>query len=99
MECKEQAQVVETCYFTKLRRCTSHGWKPAVDEASIRPVYEVADNYRSISDFPASVAKEFHKMVEHGVVEEVPNDTIGVWHPMGAVIKNSDRRKAMESRS
>jgi hypothetical protein len=94
MRCKAQGQVSSACYFAKLRRCISHGWKPAVDEASIRPVYEVTENYRSISDFPVSVAKEFHKMVEHGVVEEVPNNTAGVWHPMGAVIKNSDRRKA-----
>lgn len=74
---KTQGQVSDSCYFANLMRCLSHGWRPTVDEASIKPVYEVAENYRSISDFPTSVAKVFHKMVEHGVVEEVPSHTEG----------------------
>jgi hypothetical protein len=75
-------------------RCISHGWKPVVNQGEIRPVYEVKDNYKSIFSFAGSVAKEFAKMVDNGVVEEVPEGTAGLWHPMGAVIKNSDRRKA-----
>jgi len=94
-DCREAGSLQEGCYFATLLRCLSHGWKPRVVEEEISPVYVVTDNYQTIASFPDSVSKEFAKMVDNGVVEEVAASTAGVWHPMGAVIKNSDRRKAM----
>ena len=97
LECSEAAVLREDCYFSSMLRCISHGWKPRVTEDIIRPMYEALDNYKSIACFPVSVAKEFAKMVDHGVMDEVPEGTPGLWHPMGVVIKNSDRRKAVSS--
>ena len=92
--CHGQADVSVNCYFSNMRRCLTHGWKPRVDRAAISPPYLVYDNYKSITNFSESANKEFAKMIAHRVVELVPSDTPGLWNPMGAAIKNSDRRKA-----
>ena len=66
-----------------------------MDEEFIHPVYRVEDNYKSLNLYGMSTRKEFDKMLLHGVVEKVAVDSTGVWHPMGAVIKNSDKRRSL----
>ena len=93
--CKVKGEVVEQCYFSKMIKTISHGWSPKVNEGEIAPRYIVNGNYRTIDMYQGSVDKEFNKMVVNRVVVEVPSSTAGLRHPMGAVIKNSDKRKAL----
>ena len=59
------------------------------------PVYLVDGNYKSIDCYDASCAKEFLKAKQHNIVVEVAEGTPGIISPMGAVIKNSDKRRAV----
>jgi hypothetical protein len=55
----------------------------------------VTGNYESLERFAGSADKEMQKMEANGVFEDVPEEEVGVWHRMGAALKNSDRRKAL----
>jgi len=93
--CGPRGEVGPDCYFVTMLKCIENGWKPEVKEDAIVPLYEVTENYKSLDLYSVSTTKEFSKMMMHGVVEETSNVTKGIWHPMGAVIKNSDKRKAL----
>ena len=78
-----------------MQRCISHGWKPKIDAEAVEPVYFAEGNYRSIDCYKGSSAKEFEKAKHHNIVKEVQEGTPGIVSPMGAVIKNSDKRRAV----
>jgi hypothetical protein len=75
-------------------KCITHGWKPRIDLSIIKAPYVVMSNYDSLTDFSESAAKEFEQMRRHKVVELVARAGGGLWNPMGATIKNSDKRRA-----
>ena len=89
------ASRVEGCYFYAMQKCISHGWKPRIDAEAVSPVYLVEGNYRSIDCYDGSSVKEFEKAKHHNIVKEVHSGTPGIVSPMGAVIKNSDKRRAV----
>ena len=93
--CSAVGRVTPDCYFYSMKRCISHGWKPKIDEEAIAPVYLVEGNYRSVECYQESSAKEFDKAKLHNIVVKVADDTPGIISPMGAVIKNSDKRRAL----
>ena len=95
--CKEKGQVLESCYFWKLRQCIERGWKPVVDETSeggIMPLYEVSGNYKKVDIFIDTVSQEMKKMEDSGMaVKGVPG--VGdIINPLGAVLKRSDEARA-----
>jgi hypothetical protein len=92
--CGSVGRVACHCYFYKMLKCISNGWKPVIDESSIMPLYSVTGNYKSLYMYELSSEKEFNKMIVHGVVREVESREGMLVHPIGAVIKNSDKRKA-----
>jgi hypothetical protein len=93
--CSKQKSVQESCYFFAMRKCITHGWKPLIQTELIKPAYLVEGNYASMELYHASTAKEFGKMILHKVVQEVSDGTAGLVSPMGAVVKNSDKRRAL----
>jgi hypothetical protein len=82
------------CYFYGMYLCLVFGWAPPVDTASIRPQYSVDGNYRAVEQFLASTQAEISDMLANGVISPAPPGTEGIEHPLGIVIKNSDRAKA-----
>jgi hypothetical protein len=93
-ECQSHGRVLDSCYFSQMRRCISHGWLPTIDIGSITPKYNVTGNYKTVDLYGGAVEKEFEKMKNHGVVWEAPDGMQGIISPMGAVIKNSDKSRA-----
>ena len=94
-ECRSRGSVTRECYFYQMKRCISHGWKPKIDDGALSPVYMVEGNYRSVECYQKSSIKEFDKAKVHNIVMQVSDGTPGIVSPMGAVIKNSDKRRAL----
>ena len=94
-ECRSFGGVTTTCYFYHMKRCISHGWRPKIDCAAVSLVYMVEGNYRSVECYQKSSSKEFEKAKQHNIVMPVTEGTPCIISPMGAVIKNSDKRRAL----
>ena len=101
-ECRDGGVVLESCYFSAMRRCIVNGWRPPLD-GPITQVYATdGNNYPSVSLFDASFRKEWAKMKTHGVAQPLASLEVdfpsehpcGIISPMGAALKNSDKVKA-----
>jgi len=97
--CRANGEVLKDCYFSGMLRCITHGWQPPLDIRAITPRDHLA-NSPKVQLFRAQVEKEFATMIEHSVVEPVPDDWNHVrarlyQNPLGAVIKNSDIQRAL----
>jgi hypothetical protein len=92
--CKEAKSIDSGCYFALMRKCVTHGWRPPVKATEIRQRYQFEGNYKSFDNYDISVAKEFAKMIKHGVAIPCVLGRCGVESPMSAVIKNSDHVRA-----
>jgi hypothetical protein len=82
------------CYAYGMYRCLTHGWAPPVSVAEITPRYAVSGNYPTVAQFLESTKAEMADMLEHGVIYRAPPGMVGITHPLGVVIKGSDRAKA-----
>jgi len=94
--CRANGHVLEECYFAGMLRCITHGWQPPLDIRSITPRSKL-DNSPKVLLFREQVEKEFSNMMDHNVVEPVPDTYAGQRYrnPLGAVIKNSDVQRAL----
>jgi hypothetical protein len=83
------------CYFYGMHSCLVNGWDPPMDTTAITPKYTVDGNYRTVDQFPEASQAEVSDMLTHGVITPAPPGTPeGIVHPIGIVIKNSDKAKA-----
>lgn len=83
------------CYFSLLLPCITHGWLPAFTAPSFCPAYATRGNYPSTAAFSSAVELEIASARELGVLRPctpVPGQQVC---PMGAILRNSDRAKAM----
>lgn len=97
--CGAAGHVLPSCYFSTMLRCVTHGWDPPVDLALLHPRYRVNGNYPAVRLYSASVTKEIDDMLTHGVaipfLGRPSSCTLPtIFHPLGAVLKNSDRMRA-----
>ena len=92
--CSVTNSVNSKCYFSKLRLCLTHGWRPAIDRENIREEFKTSGNYPSVAKFQVTAMKEFDKMCDSGALEKNPEGSNGIVTPLGAVIKNSDKQRA-----
>lgn len=59
------------------------------------PIYECDGNYKTTAQYPGSITKEVDSMVLNKVIRSTlitPGDVV---HPIGAVVKGSDKTRAM----
>ena len=91
--CGAAKAVQAECYFSKLRLCLTHGWRPEIDRDNIREFYRVSGNYLSVGLFQITASKEFSKMCDSGALVPVAEGTVGIVTPLGALIKSSDKLK------
>ena len=95
-KCREADVIQKDCYFHKMSRCLTHGWKPTI-EGGIQPAYSTRGNSPKVRLFEGSIVKEFEEMKRHGVVcrgdEGVGRPIIS---PLGVVIKTADLYRAVE---
>jgi hypothetical protein len=89
--CGAAKAVQAECYFSKLRLCLTHGWRPEIDRDNIREMYQVSGNYLSVDLFQITASKEFDKMCDSGALLPVAEGTVGIVTPLGALIKSSDK--------
>ena len=83
------------CYFYSMYKCLVYGWAPPIDRSSIRPRYKapVGGNYLSASAFERTISKEITAMEEAKIIQRVEATPFGIRHPLGGVIKNSDKAR------
>lgn len=89
------SSVSEQCYFSKLRKCITHGWKPNFKSMKFSPEYKCNGNYKTTASYPASVSNEIKAMMDNKVIRTCLPCFNQVVHPMGAVVKGSDKTRAM----
>jgi hypothetical protein len=91
------------CYFYAMHACLVRGWAPVIrDVHQLRPAYRASGNYPSFDQFPQALGKEFGDMIDNGVVtpadgfdaQDYRSQRPRIMHPMGAVVKSSDRVRA-----
>lgn len=83
------------CYFTQLIKCITNGWKPKFTKLEFQPLYKCDSNYESTANYPGSVTKEINSMLENGVIQKCQYSVDEVIHPIGAIVKGSDKTRAM----
>ena len=98
--CNTAGSVLPSCYFSVMRRCVAHGWRPAFI-GSINPLYVSQFNSPKVALLSRSVRKEFDMMVANQVVQSGTLRSAGrygqaYFSPIGVVLKNSDISRAME---
>ena len=91
--CGVEKSIQAECYFSKLRLCLTHGWRPLIDRDNVREEYRVSGNYLSVDQFQITASKEFNKMCDSGALLPVVEGTVGIVTPLGALIKGSDKLK------
>jgi len=83
------------CYYYRMNRCIVNGWAPPVDRRKIVQQYS-CKNSRNFDLFAESVKGEFATMVDKDVLIPLPQLTAAhVLNPLGVVIKNSDKLRAL----
>ena len=91
--CRMAGSVHTECYYAQLRLCLTHGWRPLIDRENIKETYHVSGNYSSIELFQVTATKEFEKMCDSGSLVRLPENSVGIINPLGAVIKSSDKHR------
>jgi hypothetical protein len=94
--CRDGEQLRDDCYFSGMVRCIRNGWHPPIAPGPYIQKYKSGGNSANCKRFDKATEKEFDKMLQHGVLERLGNQCPegGTLHPIGAVVKNSDKYKA-----
>lgn len=91
----DQCRIDPGCYFTNLQRCVERGWSPPFYTYDFRPPYQVAGNYPATAMYAQGVEKELiGSMLANKAIRPSNWSPSQVVHPLGAVIKNSDKVRA-----
>ena len=93
--CQSPDNLSSDCYMVHLIRCVEFGWQPPVHVDKIFPLYSVAGNYPTVAQYPDNVAAEVQSMVDQKVLIPCSDRIPGVINPLGAIIKNSDKLRAL----
>jgi len=88
-------EVQATCYFASMLRCISYGWHIPCDYASIIPLNKVTGNYPAVALYSTHVDAELEKICSMQVLHPVLRSSARFSTPINAVIKNSDRNRAL----
>lgn len=83
------------CYFASMLRCIERGWQPPFYREPWVPPYEVKGNYRTTDQFREGVEGELlgSMLANRAIMPCAPSDT-QIVHPVGAVVKSSDKMRA-----
>jgi hypothetical protein len=74
--------------------CITYGWYPPIARELIRPRANLANSKATLL-YNEQVDKEFTMMLEHGFVSPVDSSMVTFINPIGAVVKNSDKQRAL----
>ena len=101
IDCSAQGEILDDCYWSKLRLCVSHGLKPQLVPGSTGtpiPLYEgngAEGNHASASfAFPKYTRSQVAKLLQRGAVEKCRPEDISVFSPLGVTVPSSRRRQA-----
>lgn len=85
-----------SCYFSLLLPCLERGWDPPFLSDNFIPPYQMSGNYESTALYREGVAKELlGSMLANGAIRKCNPQPSQIVHPLGAVIKNSDKTRAL----
>lgn len=101
IDCSAHGEILDDCYWSKLRLCVACGLKPQlVSESSgvPTPLYEgngAEGNHASASfAFPRFTQSQVAKLLQRGAIEKCAPEDIGVFSPLGVTVPSSRRRQA-----
>lgn len=89
-----ECRVNKECYFYKMLMCIEYGWRPPLSSTTFEPLYHVDGNYSSTADYAEGVDEELKAMLSSGAIVACEDEEGQVEHPLGAVIKMSDKTRA-----
>lgn len=90
-ECKAHL----SCYFSDMLRCVERGWQPPFYTSCWTPPYHVTGNYTTTALYREGVEGELvGSMVPNGAIVACSPSPTQVVHPVGAVVKSSDKMRA-----
>lgn len=94
-ESPQRCSVGPSCYFASMLECIRRGWDPPFYTDRWTPPYQVRGNYRTTELYREGVAGELigSMLSNRAVVPCSPSPT-QVLHPLGAVVKTSDKTRA-----
>lgn len=84
-----------SCYFAHMLPCIERGWDPPFLTSDFTPPYYVSGNYESTALYREGVEKELlGSMLANGAIQRCAPGPSQIVHPLGAVIKTSDKTRA-----